>query len=193
MAKGTFNDQKYISLALGKGPGLKGLQYQWRHADKLIGCDGHRLHMITGLPFVHEGQYVSAPNGTPEYPNYEMVLPKEERFIGTMKIDRPEMKRLKGFLDLASTRGVKITRDRSCEGALIVRYKDNTVECRMEIPLQSDSREFLDIGIDLQFFFDAVVEGREMDVYCDGINRALILKCQYPSVMSYALIMGTRI
>lgn len=196
----TFNDQKYIGIAVSKDLGRGPLQYMYRHKDRLIGCDGHRLHMIFGLPLVSEGQYVNAPAATAEYPNYEAAMPEDGKlsYIGNIRFDKDQMKRLKGLVAFCGhgDRGsIKITRDMARDGHLILRHSDDMYSATMELELETDQsgvRHSVDIGVRAQYFYDAIVPDREMEVHVND-NMHLVLRCTYPSVMSYALIMGVRV
>lgn len=191
MAK--FSDQKYIDIAVSKD--LRGgLQYAYRHRDRLIGCDGHRLHMITGLAEVSEGQYVSAPKDTPEYPNYEVVLPKEEKLrrIGTLTFDKDQVKVIKGLCGFIGPMNHVCI---SVKEGLLHLSHDNKRNRTATYSLAGDFKGSTDktiVAIKIQYLFDAIIEGKEMDLYCNE-EQSLVLRCTYPSIMSYALIMGVNL
>ena len=96
-----FNEQKYIEIALSKDIGRGALEYAYRDKDRLIGCDGYRLHMITGLPVVEKPYLIAAGSYDGEYPQYELAMPTvaQERFVSNITVNKRDMKRLKALSD----------------------------------------------------------------------------------------------
>lgn len=190
-----FNSQKYIELALSKDIGRGALEYPYRHKDRLIGCDGHRLHMITGLSTVEKGLVMSTDGSDRQYPDYELAMPKQERFISAMKVEKRDIKRLKAMVDLISVEALPVCKLTTESNKLIIQHENQagTVNASIVIEMENAPKtEGVSIGVNLKYLYQALIQDVQMDLYVDA-DKALILKCEQPSVMSYALLMGARL
>lgn len=189
-----FNDQKYIELALSKDIGRGALEYAYRDKDRLIGCDGHRLHMICGLPVVKDPYLVTSGSYDGLYPQYELALPDNARFISDILVEKRDMKRLKSLSDFIGVEENPIATIYNEGNMLHIAYSNfaNSVEAKLVIELESTPRIPMEkMGIDLRYFYQALIQDVEMELHqADG--RGISLVCTLPSINSYALIMMAR-
>lgn len=193
--KSKFNDQKYIELALSKDIGRGALEYAYRDKDKLVGCDGHRLHMICGLPQVKESYLVSCGSYDGQYPQYELALPDKERFISNIIVEKRDMKRIKGLSEFIGVEENPVAALHTEGNMLHITHINpaESVQARLVIELENTPRIPMErMGVDLRYFYQALIQDAEMELY-QAEGRGIVLKCQLPSINSYALIMAAAV
>lgn len=192
MGKATrFNEQKYIETALSKDIGRGALEYAYRDKDRLIGCDGHRLHMITGLPVVEKPYLIAAGSYDGEYPQYELAMPAiaEERFVSNITVNKRDMKRLKALSDFVGVENNPVAAFHTEGNMLHISYENiaETVKATLvieldktpRVPVARDSK----MGIDLRYLYQALIQDVDMELYTT--ERGVVLK----TPNTYALIM----
>lgn len=108
-----MNENEFVSRALltEKRPSLRNeaLKFPFRDRTALVATDGHRLHLVSGLP-----EATPAILGVTEstYPEYHLALPKTVSPILSFTIDRYTLKGLKALLKAMEALSIRENRVR---------------------------------------------------------------------------------
>lgn len=67
--------QAWCAIAKLKDDTRYNLQYVYRDLTSMVATDGHRMHLVTGLPEV-KAHFIGADDPDMQFPDYLQVLPK---------------------------------------------------------------------------------------------------------------------
>ena len=186
-----FDAQKYVALALSQDVGRGALEHMYRDHTRLVGSDGHRLHMIEYLPRIDKPHFLSHGYDG-EYPNYEVAIPKDvdEVSIGRIFLDKKMHKRLKGMVAFSGEKNpiVKISRD--SEMRLSIEFNTNTLPnhhaiMRLDVDDYKHKGHSFTMGMRLNYLIDAIIPDVWMNVSYWGCG--LVFRGE--GIDSYALVM----
>lgn len=153
----------YVNRAVSTDEGRLNMQAAYREKDLLVATDGHRLHMVSGLVVQPTGGYVDGRDC--QFPNYEMVLPKQPYQIATLKLFKKQIQYLNKVLKVLRDTccGCKFTFDPKT-GLTITgssRGEFDTLTFTHNLPTVYVDREF-EVGLNLRYFVDALIADVDM-------------------------------
>ena len=124
---------EYTERAVSLDHGRYNLNATYREEDRLIGCDGHRLHLVRNLPKVEKPHFSNGQDA--EFPNYRTVMLKEEdRFLmAELVFSRKQLTQLKAL--------VKLCPDRNCGVTVTLNRKAQSLTISQVDPTSTDMRE----------------------------------------------------
>ena len=185
---------RYAEVATTNKSRIASLRYVYRHGTRAVGTDGHRLHIMMGLPEVEKPFMMTTDEGvTPDsFPNYEIALPTSEVLVCTFRASREEVKALKGLAAIAGGDCiVKLERKDGPDELLKFSWESRIGSQGFRtatIGLESDGRQArtpVSMWVDINYLVDAIIPSAEMELWQEA-NKKIVLKTS----STYAVIMG---
>ena len=192
---------EYVEIAKSRDEGRYNMTGIYRDTERLVATDGHRLHMVEGLPKIEKGHFLDGRDS--EFPCYKQVLLKNPTLVCSVKFESKDIKRMKAFLGLYDrkiNRGVWL----SCtNGRLVIESsaEEKGWKASMTFPCEESrcDRAFK-IGVNLQYLIEALVPMKTYatefyveNAFSNGAEVSRVLNIAYPVMKSTALIMGMRL
>lgn len=159
---------KWLELAASKDKTRFNLCESYRDKTRLVATDGHRMHIINGLPEVP----AHFPSGLDaKFPDYKMVIPKDAP-IATIELTLPDLEALCGRLAVMAKLveqetgkklvGIDASIDTSKDGKhyFCLKYSGENIDCsvRAEVAISGDPSK-IDFGVHAPYLLDALRMG----------------------------------
>ena len=192
---------EYVEVAKSRDEGRYNLTGIYRDTERLVATDGHRLHMVDGMPKIDKPHFLDGRDS--QFPSYEIVLLKNPTLVCSVKFDAKDIKRMKAFLsmyDRKINRGVWL----SCthQKGLVIESSTEEKGWMARITFQCEEsrcdRAFK-IGVNLQYVIEALVPMKTYaaefyveNATSNGGEVSRTLSIVYPVMKSTALIMGMK-
>jgi DNA polymerase III sliding clamp (beta) subunit (PCNA family) len=182
----------YVSLAVSKDAGRINLTGVYRDKTRLVGTDGHRLHLVDGLPEVEKPHYVDGRDL--EFPNYETAFLSDAQMLCEFPVVKEDIKRIKALIGLYPKGEYPIAKLAVRAGRLFLESTGNQPGLLFSLSFSVDQKavEEFEIGINLKYLVDALIPSNIGLMQLSGKPERGI-ELRHPMYRSMALIMGAKL
>ncbi|MFN7317953.1 MAG: hypothetical protein ACK5S6_00455 [bacterium] len=179
---------KYLELAVSKDTGRYNLNSIYRDKTCMVATDGHRLHLVGGLAEIEKPHHLSGIDA--DYPDYQVVLPKDTTEVCSLKIDKKQLKQLKALASLIGK--TPIVRMTIANHQLRLEYTSAGVGGWIALGVTDQEATFTPIGIRLDYLMDAIIPDQRITIKqsVSGHNPIMI---SYDLHQTFALIMPCKL
>lgn len=179
---------KYLELATSKDSGRYNLNSIYRDKTCMVATDGHRLHLVGGLAEIEKPHHLSGIDA--DYPDYQMVLPKDTSEVCSLKIDKKQLKQLKALANLIGR--TPIVRMTIANHKLRLEYTSAGVGGWLTLEVQDQEATFNPIGIRLDYLIDAIMADQRITIKQSTSGHSPIM-LSYDLYQTFALIMPCKL
>ena len=189
----TISAFDYVSVAVSTDEGRYNMTAAYREKDRLVGTDGHRLHMVSGLAMQSEGSFVDGRDAS--FPNYEAVFPKNPKDLASVTFTKKQISHLNKL--------VKLFNDRNCgtdftfkDGALILTAKEASTEAHgawvTTMTFDCVTKGEWSVRLNLRYFVEALIPGVPMVLSAESANGPQVFKADLHGSEYMAIVMPLR-
>jgi DNA polymerase III sliding clamp (beta) subunit (PCNA family) len=204
MAKQALTPLDYCNRAVGTD-GRMNLEVPYMDGYRIVSTDGHRLHLVDGLPNAGKG-YIDGRDC--QFPDYEQVLPKREklRTVATVELNKGQVDHLKRLVKTFKNKHCDcVIEAKQAEGCLVITGK-YTSGCEslngsFSVRIPAECQRPFRAGLNLSYFVDALISDgiiippftlETQEPSAEATTSALVIR--YDTSPSYvAIVMPLRI
>lgn len=189
----TISALDFVNIAVSQDEGRHNMRAAYREKDRLVATDGHRLHMVSGLAMQEKGSFVDGRDC--EFPNYELVFPKNTKEMATFKFNKKQIAQLNKI--------VKLYADKN-SGAFLT-FKNNQLSIMASeegsenqgawsatVTFSCETKAAWQVKLNLRYFVEALIPNVSMSFEASDQTGPQVIKADMHGSEYLALVMPLR-